>query len=66
MNKQEKFERAEDLIDRYMATDKIEFGPVWYDFYGKMMGSAGFTEAQVHFDNRYPIMADERISEVYA
>ena len=66
MSKQERIERAEELIDRYMATGKMEFGPVWYAYYGALMGSIGFDQACAAFDARYPIMADERIAAAYA
>lgn len=66
INKREKILRAECLIDRYMATGKMEFGPVWYAYYGALMGSIGFDQACAAFDARYPIMADERIAAAYA
>ena len=64
MSKKAKKEQAARLIQSYMAQG-CEHGPVYYEEFGKMMGTMPFGEVQAIFDNRYPILADERIFEAY-
>ena len=62
--KRAKKERADRLIQAYMA-EGIEHGPVYYEEWGKLMGTTPYSEVQEMFAARYPIMADELVFEVY-
>ena len=59
-----KKERADQLIQQYWLQG-VEHGPIYYEGYGRMMQAMPFGDVQAMFDNRYPILADERISEIY-
>jgi hypothetical protein len=57
-------EKADQLIEQYWLQG-VEHGPIYYEGYGRMMETIPFGEVQAMFDNRYPILADERIFQVY-
>ena len=63
-SKQAKKERADRLIEWYWARG-VEHGPVYYEEYGKLMGTMPFDEVKEMFNARYPILANELVFAVY-